>query len=162
VLEEYEDSDLDAPSRLSVEANWILSSDDPEEQAAAGRALARYRRCATERLGPIPPLASLVTIPRSVQHEFRDWVTTTQRRVAERDATEKQLAAARRRQEARDKASRYAALAKKLPANAATLKDGYQFTGVCDACGAATTVRLTIFEEFRFGLCVPCYFSNAW
>lgn len=26
----------------------------------------------------------------------------------------------------------------------------------------ATTLRLTIFEEFSFGLCIPCYFSNAW
>ena len=72
------------------------------------------------------------------------------------------MAAESRRQSARDKASRYAALGVDLPANAASLKDGHQFRGVCASCGASTTIRLTTFEEFTFGLCLPCYFSKAW
>ncbi len=101
-------------------------------------------------------------LPKTMQSEFRDWVTATQTRVAGRHAAEQRMAAERHRQSARDKASRYAALGRDLPADAGSLEDGHQFGGVCPACGMATTLRLTTFEGFSFGLCTPCYFSNAW
>lgn len=162
ILQEYEKDDLDAPSRLSLEGNWFLSGNDAGQVAAAKDALGRYRQSAEERLRPVPPFESLVKIPQTVQSEFHDWVTATQARVAERHAAEQRIAVERHRQRARDKASRYAALGRDLPADAGSLGDGHRFAGVCPSCGMATTLRLTIFEEFSFGLCIPCYFSNAW
>jgi len=163
LLLEYEAGDLDAPSRLSCEDNWYLQDEDRANAAEARDALSRYRRSVEERLGPLPAFESLVAVPGSLQSEFREWVTAVLKRVSERDAEERQLAAAHRRQELREKASRFAAQgAAGLPANAASFRDGHQFSGVCASCGASACIRWTHFEEFKFGLCMPCYFSSAW
>jgi len=161
-LKEYEKGNLDAPSRLSLEDNWF-SDGDPEEVAAAKKALARYRSATEERLGHLPPFESLIAIPPAVQAEFRNWLTTVQDRSSERAARERQFAAERKRQDKRAKASSYAAVARdRLPPEVSSLVDGHQFAGTCAACGASTELRLTRFEELTFGLCFRCYFSNAW
>jgi hypothetical protein len=163
LLQEYEKGDLDAPSRLSLEHNWRLSGDDHEQTEAAKDALARYRLATEMRLGQLPPFESLISIPPTMQAEFRDWVTSIQRRASERDTQERWLAAERKRQDKREKASRYAALtAGSLPPNATPLEDGFEFAGSCAACGQSTILRLITFEDLLFGLCIPCYFSTAW
>lgn len=161
LLLEYESGDCGAPSRLAREDN--LQGEDREAGLEAGEALSRYRRAIEEQFGPLPPFERLVTVSGSLQSEFREWVTAIQKRVANRDAEEQRLAAERRRQDLREKAARYAAQgASGLPAIAASARDGHQFLGVCPSCGKSAGLRLTVFEEFTFGLCVPCYFSTAW
>ena len=163
VLLEYEKGDLDAPSRLSREDNWFLQREDHKKVFEAREALSRYRRSTEEQLGPLPAFETLVTVAGALQSEFREWVTTVQKRVTQRDSEERRLAADQRRHELREKASRYAVQgASGLPANAASLRDGHHFSGVCPSCGASAGLRLTVFEEFTFGLCTPCYFSRAW
>lgn len=160
---EYESGDLGAPSRLAREDNWFLRGDDREAGFEAREALSRYRRAIEEQFGPLPPFETLVTVSAALQAEFREWVTSVQKRVANRDAEEQQLAADRRRQDLREKAARYAAQgASGLPAIASSARDGHQFLGVCPSCGKSAGLRFTVFEEFTFGLCVPCYFSTAW
>ena len=163
IVQEYVKESLDAPSRLSLEDNWLLSSDRPEQVEVAKNALARYRLATEARLGHLPPFESLIAIPPAVQAEFRNWVTMVQDRASERDAQEQRFAAERKRQDKRDKASVYAAaVCDQLPPNVSSLTDAHQFAGSCAACGESTKLRLTRFEEFTFGLCFRCYFSNAW
>jgi hypothetical protein len=163
LVQEYEKGNLDAPSRLSLEANWLLSDGDPEQVEVAKNALARYRLATEERLGHLPLFETLVTIPPSVQAEFRNWVTTVQDRASEREARKQRFAAERKREEKRNRASGYAAVGRdRLPPDVSSLMDGHQFAGTCSACGESTDLRLTRFEEFTFGLCFRCYFSNAW
>ena len=163
LVHEYEKGNLDAPSRLSLEDNWCLSDGGPEQVEVARNALARYRLATEERLGPLPPFESLIAIPPAMQAELRNWVTTVQDRASAREAREQRIAAERKREDKRDRASRYAAVGShRFPPNVDSLIDGHQFAGTCAACGESTELRLTRFEEFTFGLCFRCYFSNAW
>jgi hypothetical protein len=148
---------------LSLEGNRYFSGERPEQTAAAQAAIARYRRAVELRFGALQPFETLTTIPADLEPEFRAWVTSVQARAAERDRAEHQAATARKRQASRDKASSYAQRsAATSPPNPLPPKDGSRYNGTCSACGASTILRLTTYEEFTFGLCIPCYFSKAW
>jgi hypothetical protein len=163
LLQEYRKGDLDAPSRLSLEDNWFLSGEDPEQTSAANGALARYRQSTEERFGQLPPFERLIDVPPTVQAEFREWVIGTQTRVSAREALEQRHTRERKHRDMRDKATRFAAAsAQSLPPNATSLKDGLELAGRCANCGASSALRLTRFEELAFGLCLPCYFSKVW
>ena len=162
-IEEYPDEELQEPARLSSEGNWILTSDEPDEAEEAAKALARYRVATEARFGPLPPFERLVDVPAAIQREFRDWVTSTQKRVQDREEDESLLPIERERRDRRAKAARYAAFsAERLPPNAASLPYGFSFEGQCASCGESATLRLTRFEDHLFGVCNRCYVAEVW
>lgn len=158
---EYDKGDLEAPSRLSVEDNWMLAKAARGQPGDASAALLRYRTAVESSFGALPPFAELVVVPSSVQTEFRTWVTDLQEAANTRERQESAVAAERKRLELRAKASRHAVVSP-VPEEVASRSDGSRFAGACAACGRSTTLRLTRYEELAFGVCTDCYFSNAW
>lgn len=163
VIVECARGDLEAPSRLGREDNWYFSGEEPARTAAAERALTNYRTAVEERFGRLPPFEELTAVSRDLQDEFRAWTRAVQGRVGERDHREREHATREKLLALRSKASVYAARSSgRLPAAVSSLAEGTRFDGTCSSCGAHTTCRITRFEDLTFGLCVDCYFSNAW
>lgn len=154
---------LTEPSCLSLSENWFLSDDDAEQSGVANAALARYRVATQHRFGELPCFEALSNIPVSMQSEFRAWVVAVQARVSERDTQEQLAAEAQKRRTKRSRAASFVlSSTSRLDASALSLADGARFDGTCASCGVGKTLRMVRFEEFSFGLCSDCYFSNVW
>lgn len=160
---EYADVET-ATSRLSIEENEYLAADaDPAQKTEAEEHLDAYRRATIARFGSLPPFDELVAVDEADQRELKEWVTAVLDRVFAREESDAREAAAKRHRESRARAETYAAAsADGLPEDPPERADGSRYPGRCAACQTRTELRLTRFEELRFGLCLDCYFSPAW
>lgn len=81
----------------------------------------------------------------------------------DRDAKESARVKANSRKRRRRNAERYAQISSDtLPSDADSMSDGDRYQGPCAECGTDTDVRLTQLDELKFGICMKCYFSDAW
>ncbi len=163
LIQEWDKSGGEELARLSLDDNWFFRTEEPELALAATLAIDRYRSALFQHFSPVRSFESLTNIPTALQAEFHDWVAGIQRRVTERAGREEAEATEQKRQALRAKAANYARQsARGLPAGAAALTDGAQYSGWCPVCRSPKRLRLTRFEDSLFGICFSCYFSKAW